>query len=242
MIVGTRNLWVAERIGKDMAGGPVRLMGTAAVRLAAAVVVVGLAACTGPDAAGPLTPARTTTPNGGPPITGPTGGAADPETGYLAPANLWRPWQPPPPRPDGACPVDRPRPVSGLLGEVPGPGPVYPRGVDLNGRLDVGPPDGHASEFGGEYGGQKVLWVGDEAYAGPVLIRGAGIDGRTPVRFWRGADPAASMQLPPGAGAAVVADEPGRFWPSYTRVKTEGCYAWRVDGENFGYTVVFEAV
>jgi hypothetical protein len=33
----------------------------------------------------------------------------------------------------------------------------------------------------------------------------------------------------------------GRTNPSYTRVRTPGCYAYQVDGTTFSYTIAFEA-
>jgi hypothetical protein len=113
-----------------------------------------------------------------------------------------------------------------------GPGPVYPVGLAGGVLAAVGP--GPPTEFTGQYGGQKVLWVTDSVYLGPILIRGGQLDGSNPVRFWRGPDPTPQMQLPPGA-----ASDGWRDTASYTRVRADGCYFWQVDGTDFSYSIVF---
>jgi hypothetical protein len=157
---------------------------------------------------------------------------ADPETGYTVPEAIVRALRPPA-VPAGTCPTLPARKVDPAFGPAAGPGPVYPVGLH-DGVLDVAGVGG--TQQRGEYGGQKVLWVVDPAYPGPVLIRGAQLDGPADVRFWRGPNPAAQMQLPPAAASSGWRD-----WPSYTRVRAVGCYFWQVDGTDFSYTVVFRA-
>jgi hypothetical protein len=33
-----------------------------------------------------------------------------------------------------------------------------------------------------------------------------------------------------------------REWPSYTRIRTSGCYAYRVDGTDFSSVILFRAI
>lgn len=113
-----------------------------------------------------------------------------------------------------------------------GPGPVYPVGLAEGVLAAVGLERG--SEFGGQYGGQKVLWATHPVYLGPILVRGGQLDGSNPVRFWRGPDPAPQMQLAPR-----TASDGWRYTPSYTRVRAAGCYFWQVDGPDFSYSIVF---
>jgi hypothetical protein len=173
--------------------------------------------------------------------------SADPETGFVAPEGLrTRPLTRPPLAADGACPVDVPHPatVTGV-GNVAGPGPVYPGSLGAEGVLEIAPPNRPGSAFTGEYGGQKVGWLIDpQRYTGPVLIRGVRLDGQDhdTVRFWDGSDPPAAMQLPPGASNSSIPGVDWTFWPSYTRVREPGCYAWQVDGLDFSYHVTFRAV
>jgi hypothetical protein len=178
-----------------------------------------------------------------PPGTGPT----DPETGYAVPDELrQRPLTGPPLAAGGGCPVDVPRP-SGVadVGDVPGPGPVYPGSLSPTGELEIAPPNQPSSVFEGEFGGQKVGWLIDpRRYAGPVLIRGVRLDGDggDDVRFWEGSDPPRAMQLPAGPSNSSIPGLDWYFWPSYTRLRGPGCYAWQVDGLDFSYHVTFRAV
>jgi hypothetical protein len=90
------------------------------------------------------------------------------------------------------------------------------------------------------FGGEKVLWIGAPRYRGPVLIRGGQIGGRYPVKFIGTSVLFPELQFPPqrkgnpGAGG-------WRQWATGTAVRAAGCYAWRVDGTTFSYTVVFRA-
>jgi hypothetical protein len=79
----------------------------------------------------------------------------------------------------------------------------------------------------------KVLWIVDPIYGGPVLIRGRQLDGPNELRFDNGALPPRAIKILP---AARVRDR-----PSYTRVRGPGCYAYQVDGLGFSYVIIFEA-
>jgi hypothetical protein len=102
------------------------------------------------------------------------------------------------------------------------------------------PPPGGQSVFdGSDWGGQKVLWAAAPRYAGPVLIRGRELDGPQAVGFGGDRVPFDEMQLL--AAGATSAGEPAgwREWPSYTRLRGGGCYAYQVDGANFSTVIVF---
>ena len=87
--------------------------------------------------------------------------------------------------------------------------------------------------------GQKVLWVASPKYRGPIFIRGHQLRGRWWLGFdgWNGR-PYAEMRLDrPTANAGAE----WREFPSYTRVRAPGCYAYQIDGTTFSRIVVFRA-
>jgi hypothetical protein len=132
------------------------------------------------------------------------------------------------------CPRSIGHVVSKSYGAGLGDGPVYPVGVFVDGVLLV------VAEAGVYRA--KVLWVSAASYAGPVLIRGARLDGPGPVQFSAGnTQPVEQLRLlQPGAFSPD--EEPGwREWPSYTVVPQPGCYAYQVDGTSFTNVIVFEA-
>jgi hypothetical protein len=93
------------------------------------------------------------------------------------------------------------------------------------------------------WAGQKVLWFVRPSYRGPMLIRGARIDGPGRVRFERGNVPPLSLRISRHvlAQPGSVVPDGSRYLPSYTRVKGSGCYAYQIDGTSFSRVVVFRA-
>lgn len=96
------------------------------------------------------------------------------------------------------------------------------------------------------WAGQKVLWFVLPSYRGPVLIRGARIDGPGRVRFDRGDVPPLRIRIAlhptGGSPTSPVPPQGTRYRASYTRVRGPGCYAYQVDGTSFSRVVVFRAV
>ena len=93
--------------------------------------------------------------------------------------------------------------------------------------------------------GNKVLWVADPAYAGPIRIRGRQLDGDAdlllggplhnywsgqPVKHISGFDLYRELDL---LESGTPTGAPWRAWPSETYIATPGCYAWQVDGLGF---------
>ena len=70
-------------------------------------------------------------------------------------------------------------------------------------------------------------------------IRGRRIDGPQELRFGDGARPGAELELDTSDPDAAEGGWPN--FPSYTRLRAPGCYAYRVDGEGFSAVIVFEA-
>jgi hypothetical protein len=89
------------------------------------------------------------------------------------------------------------------------------------------------------WSGAMVTWQSQASYAGPVLIRGRELGGPHAVGFGEGHTPYDELQL---LGKAMGAPAgPGRIWPSFTRVRGRGCYAYQVDGTSFSEVIVFKA-
>jgi hypothetical protein len=163
-------------------------------------------------------------------------GAATPAAGGDAWAALrQRPLRLPTPAAGGACPATAGRIVAPDFAAALGDGPVYPVGLGTDGTLRY-----VNAGFDGPWAGQKVLWVGDPSYRGRVLIRGRQLDGANEVRFERGADPPAELAL--DTATATTATSGWANWPSYTRVRASGCYAYQVDGATFTDVIIFKAV
>jgi hypothetical protein len=123
-----------------------------------------------------------------------------------------------------------------------GDGPVYPVGFAKRSVLAFEyPPPKNGLFAGSEWGGQKVLWVSNPGYDGPILIRGHQLDGANPVRFGQGG-PTLLNELAFRRGEADNWTGGWRNFPSYTRLRAGGCYAYQVDGAGFSDIVVFRAV
>lgn len=94
---------------------------------------------------------------------------------------------------------------------------------------------------GSAWSGGRITWTASAAYGGPVLIRGRQLGGPHAVGFGEGHVPYDELQLlAPATGAPTPAGG-GRAWPSFTRVRTPGCYAYQVDGTSFSEVIVFQA-
>jgi hypothetical protein len=97
---------------------------------------------------------------------------------------------------------------------------------------------------------QKVIWVVDGSYAGPLLVRGGRIDRPGPLRLLRyigahgytggaGDDRPAASLLYDWSGPDATPDGSTSSFPSGIYVKAPGCYAVQVDGVGFSEHLVF---
>jgi hypothetical protein len=103
----------------------------------------------------------------------------------------------------------------------------------------------------GRWRDPKVIWVVDETYVGPLLVRGARIDRPGPLRFLRYIG---AYGYPGGAGddrpapsllydwSTLKATPAGTFhsYPSGLFLREPGCYALQVDGIGVSSIVVFQ--
>lgn len=124
--------------------------------------------------------------------------------------------------------------MSPAYGPGLGRGPIYPIGFGPGAVLRIFPPRNFASH---EWGGEKVLWVRRPGTRGDVVIRGRRLDEPDDVRFNYGDVPPDHLTLPD--------PKPGSGWvdfPSHTRVRAPGCYAYTVQGPGIREVIVFRVV
>jgi len=150
----------------------------------------------------------------------------------------------------GACPVGAVRRLPAGAGFsdpflAVGSGPLHMWGADRQATVTMS-----ASE--GPWLDQKVIWIIDESYSGPLLLRGGRIDGDGLLRFPRYLG---AVGYTGGAGDGkrhpelaylrdglnADGDPTSSSYPSGIHVSSPGCYAIQVDGNGFSQTLVFEA-
>jgi hypothetical protein len=151
-----------------------------------------------------------------------------------------------------ACPVSASRTLpaaGGFSGDVTavGDGPFRLTG---SGTVEIQPSEVPRSGWEGTgVGGQKVIWWIDASYSGPVLLRGARIDGPGDLGFDRylgalGTAPADGTPTPELVYPETETDGLSfvRTFPSSVRLREPGCYAVQADGTSFSEVIVFRAV
>jgi hypothetical protein len=138
--------------------------------------------------------------------------------------------------PGSACPTNKGAVVAPQFGLAFGDGPIYAvLGAESDGTVSY---DSSRQEGGWFY--LKVLWLGSPDFDGPVLVRGRQIDGPNELRFGDGPDPSKELALTtegkhiPGSGWTD--------WPSQSRLRGEGCYAFQVDSMKSTQVITFKAV
>ncbi len=139
----------------------------------------------------------------------------------------------------GDCPTAAGRQVNPGFGDALGDGPVYPVGLGTDGVLHIG-----SFHDGTDWLGEKVLWVASPDFTGHAIVRGARIDSAGEMTFdGDGQPPRYEMRFEPANGRAVrpVGSEGADWynWATHTLMKVPGCYAYRVDGDAFSYTMSF---
>lgn len=143
--------------------------------------------------------------------------------------------------PGASCPTTAEKKVNPSFGITQGDGPAY---ATIGTEVMMSPAvfsyadaqhfaDGGTDNQG--WGGKKVLWFVNPHYQGLILVRGQQLDGPHEMRF--GQPLQEQLELDTTLGG-----DPWPNFPSYTRLQTPGCYAYQVDGNNFSYVIVFQAV
>jgi hypothetical protein len=155
------------------------------------------------------------------------------------PAGLRRPLRLERLRAGEACPITRAFAATADFYRPLGRGPVYPAITASRGAVHLPSRASHGVFAGSAWSGFKVLWVAQPSYQGPVLIRGRRLDRPGAVGFGLGIVPNDELQLPPGDRAGAPPSPHGwRNWPSTSRARSPGCYAWQIDGTGFSRIVV----
>lgn len=128
------------------------------------------------------------------------------------------------------CPQSSGRQISPAFGAAFGDGPIYPVFGSTDSLIEPSAIDGRYRA--------KVLWVSSPSYQGPVLIRGAQLDGPGVVEFAAdGSDSSTELRFLRATATSQGEEAGWREWPSSTDVAGSGCYAYQVDG-SFGTSVI----
>jgi hypothetical protein len=148
----------------------------------------------------------------------------------------------------GACPVSEVHTMpkgGGFNTDYPaiGEGPFRATGQADWGFAD--PPPIEEPYTDTDWRSAKVIWHVDPTYSGPLLLRGARIDGPGELRFDRYLGALGQGDAPTGyeelAYPAMTGDPGLRTPPSGVYLTSPGCYAIQVDGTTFSQIIVFRA-
>lgn len=134
--------------------------------------------------------------------------------------------------PGSRCPKTPARHANPHVGDGLGAGPIY---VGSDAGVLYYTDAQHFLGGGSDWGGVKTFWLLGPTFTGEALIRGHQIDGPHGMRFGSGAGDA-QLEL----DALTPPDWYNHI--SYTRFQSPGCYAYQVDGLNFSYIIIFQAV
>jgi hypothetical protein len=143
------------------------------------------------------------------------------------------------------CPKTRGRPANAFTpfgtAIAVGKGPAYPL-IDSFPAYQPNTETGvvhYGSSKSGGWHYIKVLWIVAPIYKGPLLIRGRQIDGSGPLKFQFPDDRRMRAALRMSSGSGTF--KGWRAFPSATRLRGPGCYAYQIDGTTFSRIVVFKA-
>jgi hypothetical protein len=95
--------------------------------------------------------------------------------------------------------------------------------------------------WGPEWSGTKRVWLLESGYPGRILVRRRQLDGPGEVRFVYGRPGFTEVNRRNPVREFRIDGAPFVDYPSLTRVRGPGCYAYQVDGRTFSYLIVFEA-
>jgi hypothetical protein len=158
-------------------------------------------------------------------------------------ASLVRPLRLPPVTVGDECPVTESLESYPNLGPVLGVGPIYSAFIPADGVVTLTTPTPHS---GRDWYVKKVLWLSDETYDGPAIIRAARVDGQGDVYF--GAAPVqgydqdwvSTLRLPIDGWVDGGAPSGWREWNTGSAFAEPGCYAYQIDGQSFTEIIVID--
>jgi hypothetical protein len=129
--------------------------------------------------------------------------------------------------------------VAPQFGVAYGSGQVYAvLGAEENATIYY---DGSWQEGGWFY--YKVLWIARPTFQGAILVRGQQLDGPNELRFGDGPDPAKELTfITDNQGIPSEAWSDWSDWPTQTRFKGPGCYAFQVDTSSSTQVIIFKVV
>lgn len=140
--------------------------------------------------------------------------------------------------------------VPGRPGEAAlGDGPVYLAFRGIPRLLDAFPAR-RAGLAPSSWRAGRTVWISRPGYRGPVLARGARVDGPGRLGFGQTSTPSSELRLPAGRWDERSPEfrrwrratrKGWRFATSYIRVRAHGCYALQIDGRSFSDVIVFSA-
>ncbi|MDQ1552614.1 MAG: hypothetical protein QOD50_2036 [Actinomycetota bacterium] len=117
------------------------------------------------------------------------------------------------------------------VGDLYGVGPVYMTGGTAMSIAD-------ATRLGAFWLFQQT-WLVSDTELGPVLIRGARVDGTAELRFGAGGEPTSELRLPIRSYEHTPGQPPGwRMFNQYLRPPGVGCYALQIDTLSSTETIV----
>ena len=225
---------------RHLAAGSLAVVGVVAV---GAVIVNAEGSKSPASTPGSKSAAPATNPNGTKPATTKNG----------LPASLYRPLHLPVVAAGAACPVS--------------PSKTYPSGGGFFGAfkaMSTGPvaladaspipvnfsPQSDNSYAGTGWPGTKAIWRISPSYMGPVLFRGARLDGTGQLRFDHYLDAVGTTftgspdtnAYPDLGYAAEDGIKYVRTPPSGIRMQSPGCYGIQIDGTNFSEVITFKVI
>lgn len=170
-------------------------------------------------------------------MTAGSGRGPQPSATPFATPNVWaalgRPLHLPSVAAGETCPVTRERSVAPEVTALTGNGPVYPLEAVSDGTVFYN----RTSSTGRQ--GTEVTWVAAPSFRGPVLVRGARLDGTGGLQFGEGSP---ELRLAPEDGLWPLGPAGWfAFGTDLTNIGSPGCYAYQLDGLGFSTVIVFEA-
>ena len=97
------------------------------------------------------------------------------------------------------------------------------------------------STAGGDWKMIDVMWTTEPGFVGPVLVRGASLDGTDELRFGDATDPLNELSIGPPSGQMPTVDGRSLVATVPLRLKAAGCYGLQIDTVGRSSVVVFEA-